>query len=289
MSASYEQIKLNKNESFYIGVFQDNLETSTWHYHHKLELTFVTEGSGKRIVGDSIEEFNPGDMVFIGVKIPHVWIADKNKFATASSRSFESVYLQFGQEIMPKEILKLPELVNVKKALKLSERGVRIVGDTLNEVSRLMLELPYVDNFERMINFYKIMNAIGQSDSHILLASEKYVVNRFRSNNERVNKIHEFLMSHHQEEINLEQISELVHLAPGSLCRFFKAQMGITIFDYLNKIKIDYASSLLLNNDMTIVDVAFDSGFHNISHFNKQFKKLLGRTPSEYRKQFERR
>ena len=57
MSASYEQISLNPNESFYIGVFQDNLEKSTWHYHHKMELTFVTEGKGKRIVGDSIEGF----------------------------------------------------------------------------------------------------------------------------------------------------------------------------------------------------------------------------------------
>jgi AraC-like DNA-binding protein len=287
MSASYEQIHLNKNESFYIGVFQDNIEKSTWHYHYKLELTFVTEGKGQRIVGDSIEDFGPGDLIFIGVKMPHVWIADRNEFGSETARSLESVYLQFGQDILPEEILRLPELVYVEKALKLSERGVRVTGDTLNEVSRLMLELPYENSFTRMIYFYQIMNAIGKSTSNVLLASEEYLERRFRSTNARITKIHEYLMSHYQDEINLEQIADLVHMAPGSLCRFFKSQIGITIFDYLNKIKVDYACSLLLNKDLSIANIAYDCGFNNISHFNKQFKKLIGNTPTQYRKQFE--
>lgn len=287
MSASYEQINLKANESFYIGVFQDNIEISTWHYHNKMELTFVTEGIGKRVVGDSIEDFGPGDLIFIGAKIPHVWIAEKNIFGSEATRSLESVYLQFGQDIVPEEMLELPEFVHVKKAIELSERGVHITGDTLNEVSRLMLELPYEDNFTRMIYFYQIMNAIGKSKSNILLASDEYVTKRFKSTNERITKVHEYLMSNFQEEVNLEQIAKLVHMAPGSLCRFFKTETGITIFDYLNKIKVDYACSLLLNHDLSVADIAFDCGFNNISHFNKQFKKIMDTTPRQYRKQFE--
>ncbi len=288
MSASYEQISLNSNESFYIGVFQDNIEKGTWHYHHKLELTFVTEGKGKRIVGDSIEDFYPGDLIFIGAKIPHVWIAEKNEFGSETARSLESVYLQFGQNIIPDNILKLPEFADVKKAIKLSQRGVHITGNTLNEVSSLMLELPYKDNFARIIYFYRIMDAIGKSSSNILLASEEYAARRFSSSNERITKIHEYLMSNAHEEVNLEKIAQLVHMAPGSLCRFFKSEMDMTIFDYLNKIKIDYACSLLLDRELGIADIAYDCGFNNLSHFNKQFKKNLNITPSQYRKQFER-
>lgn len=288
MSASYEQISLNSNESFYIGVFQDNIEKGTWHYHNKLELTFVTEGKGKRIVGDSIEDFYPGDLIFIGAKIPHVWIAEKNEFGTEKARSLESVYLQFGQNIIPDEVLKLPEFADVKKAIKLSQRGVHITGDTLNEVSSLMLELPYKDNFSRIIYFYRIMDAIGKSSSNILLASEDYVARRFNSTNERITKIHEYLMSYSHEEVNLEKLAQLIHMAPGSLCRFFKSEMGMTIFDYLNKIKVDYACSLLLDRELSIAGIAYDCGFNNLSHFNKQFKKNMNITPSQYRKQFER-
>ena len=66
MSAKYEQISLFENQSFSIGIFQDNLEKSSWHYHNNFEISFITEGTGKRIVADSMEEFQPGDLVFIG-------------------------------------------------------------------------------------------------------------------------------------------------------------------------------------------------------------------------------
>ena len=72
MTASLEKIGIKNNESLLIGIFQDNMEKSTWHYHNNFELSFILEGSGKRIVADSIEEFQPGDLVFIGRNLPHV-------------------------------------------------------------------------------------------------------------------------------------------------------------------------------------------------------------------------
>lgn len=285
MIASLENIVLEKGSSFYIGIFQDNLEKSTWHYHNKYEISFITEGSGKRIVADSIEEFHPGDLIFIGKKLPHVWIADKDT-STPSGRTLETVYLQFADDVLPSELLALPEFENVKRALRLAERGMKIVGDTLNEVSRIMLQLPYMKHFERVINFYNIMDIIGKSESSELLTSEEYLKKRFTTSSKRIAMIHEYLMNNYKEEIDLEKLAELVSLAKGSLCRLFKAEMGCTIFEYLNKIKVDYACNLLMDEDHSVVDVSFDSGFNNLSHFNKQFKKQTKLTPSQYRKQF---
>ena len=73
-------------------------------------------------------------------------------------------------------------------------------------------------------------------------------------------------------------------MAPASVCRFFKSSTGITIFEYLNKIKIDYSCRLLLNTDLNVVDISYDCGFNNLSHFNKQFKKFINKTPTQYRK-----
>jgi len=58
----------------------------------------------------------------------------------------------------------------------------------------------------------------------------------------------------------------------------------MTIFEYLNKIKIDYSCQLLLNSDRNVVDISYDCGFNNLSHFNKQFKKFIGKTPSQFRR-----
>jgi len=286
LSALLEKIIVKEDESFSIGVFQDNLEKSTWHYHNNFEISFITEGSGKRIVGDSIEEFQPGDLAFIGSNLPHVWIADKET-RMLSKRTLEMVFLQFNLNILSDQLLSLPEFSNVKKALVLSERGIQIIGDTLNQVSEVMLQLPYLKSFERMIHFFILMDLIGKSKTNIQLASKEYLKIRFKTGNKRVADIHEYLMNNYREEVNLKELAGLVNMAEGSLCRFFKMNMGITVFEYLNKIKTEFACKLLMDPDLSILEVCLDSGFNNVSHFNKQFKKITGVPPSEYRKRFD--
>ncbi len=271
--------------SLTVGIFQDTIEKSIWHYHREYELTFVTEGSGKRIVGDSIKEFHPGDLILIGPQLPHVWVADKPIVEMPFERTLETVYVLFDHSILPESLLRLPELTMAGKAIKMAQRGLQIKGETLHRVSELMLQLPYLDDFTRLMYFYEILKNIGESEFLNILASEDYIKTKFTSNNDRLNKVHEYLMTHYQEEINLSAIASLVHLAPGSLCRFFKSNMGLPIFEYLNKIKVNYACKLLMDESLSITGICFDCGFNNLSHFNKQFKKHCGFTPREYRKQ----
>jgi AraC-like DNA-binding protein len=286
MPALFEKLVVKDDESFFIGIFQDNLEKSTWHYHNNFEISFITEGSGKRIVGDSIEEFQPGDLAFIGPNLPHVWIADKET-RILSKRTLEMVFLQFNLNVLSDQLLSLPEFSNVKRALNLSERGIQIIGDTLNQVSEVMLQLPYLKSFERMLHFFMMMDIIGKSKTNVQLASKEYFKIRFTTGNKRIAAIHEYLMNNYREEVDLKRLAGLVNMAEGSLCRFFKMNMGITVFEYINQIKTEFACKLLMDPDLSIMEVCLDSGFNNVSHFNKQFKKNTGVPPSEYRKRFK--
>jgi AraC-like DNA-binding protein len=87
--------------------------------------------------------------------------------------------------------------------------------------------------------------------------------------------------------VDLKRLAALVNMAEGSLCRFFKMNTVITVFEYLNQIKTEFACNLLMDPSLSIMEVCFDSGFSNISHFNKQFKRNTGVPPSEYRKRFK--
>ena len=253
MKELLEQIKLNPKQSFFIGVFQDHIDQSRWHYHQEFELSFITEGSGRRIVGDSVETFYPGDLIFIGPRIPHVWFSDSPSMKQHSGRTLESVYLLFNHQILPEEITRLPEFSDVNRAIQYSERGLRITGNTLNQVSRIMLQLPYLSNIKRLMLFYEIMDMIGRSDSFSYLASAEYVKTRYHPVNSRVKRIHEYMMKNYREEVTLKEIADLVHMAPASASRFFKSATGLTVFEYLNKIKIDLARQLLLNTDMSVL------------------------------------
>ncbi len=285
MTASLEKFSVKEDESIRIGIFQDNMEKSSWHYHNNFEITFITEGFGKRIVADSIVEFQPGDLVFIGSNLPHVWIADKET-RMLSARSLEMVFLQFTSDVVSPQLLILPEFKYISKAIALSERGIQIVGQTLNDVSEIMLQLPYLKSFDRMLHFFKLMDIIGRSETNIQLASKEYLNMRFTTGNKRIAAIHEYLMNNYRENVNLQRIAELVNMAEGSLCRFFKMNMGMTVFEYLNQLKVELACKLLMDRDLSIMEVCLDSGFNNLSHFNKQFRKVNSMPPSEYRNRF---
>jgi AraC-like DNA-binding protein len=130
------------------------------------------------------------------------------------------------------------------------------------------------------------MDIIGKSETNKPLATKEYLAKRFTTGNKRIATIHEYLMNNYREDIDLSKLATLVSMAEGSLCRFFKMNMGITLFEYLNQIKTEFACKLLMNKDLSILEICLDSGFNNISHFNKQFKKITGVPPSEYRKRF---
>ena len=138
-----------------------------------------------------------------------------------------------------------------------------------------------------MLHFLSLMDIIGRSETNIQLASKEYLRVRFTTGNKRIAAIHEYLMNHYREEVDLRRLADLINMAEGSLCRFFKMNMGMTVFEYLNQIKVEFACKLLMDPDLSIMEVCLDSGFNNLSHFNKQFKKINGLPPSEYRNRFK--
>jgi len=287
MSQVPEKITGLQQPTILVGIFQDNLESINWHYHDYYEISFITEGTGKRFVADSMDDFFPGDLVFVAPNIPHTWVVDKEQ-VTTNARKLEMVYLQFTDTTLGKDMLALSEFSNASTALKHSERGIRVTGKTLDEASNMLLQMPYSNSFNRNILFLELLDLIGKSNDLIPLASKEYINKRFHSDNKRIQTIHEYFMKHYRDEIDLTQIASLVSMAEGSLCRFFKMQMGMTIFEYLNKIKVEFACKLLMNKEISITEVAYDSGFNNLSHFNKQFKKVTNLQPSEYRLRFKK-
>ena len=275
-----------QTSSLKTGVFQDNLEKSIWHYHNHFEITFILEGTGKRIVGDSIMEFHPGDMVLMGPDLPHVWISDRSS-SGLTSRTLEMVYVQFDGEDFAGKVTALPEAEGIRMAMEQSAGGIQITGETLNRVSEIMLQLPYLNPFDSLLSFLRMMDLIGRSDTNIKLAGSDYLLRRFKTGNQRLAAVHDYLMKHYREEIDLDRLANVTHMAKGSLCRYFKGATGITIFDYLNRIKVDLACKLLMDKELSILEVCVDSGFNNLSHFNKQFRRITGFTPTIFRRQFQ--
>nr|WP_255552108.1 AraC family transcriptional regulator [Roseivirga sp. E12] len=89
-------------------------------------------------------------------------------------------------------------------------------------------------------------------------------------------------MHHFQEDINVDDIADLVSMNKSSFCRYFKRTTQKTFTEFLNEIRIGFACKMLVERQMGILEISYYCGYNNISHFNRQFKKKMGLSPSAY-------
>jgi AraC-like DNA-binding protein len=97
-------------------------------------------------------------------------------------------------------------------------------------------------------------------------------------------KIKEYLNTHYQEDITLDKLTEVIGYSKNYLCRIFRENTGITINEYLSNVRINRAADILASTDMEVSEVSKATGFTNIFHFIKKFKKVIGIPPGGYRK-----
>ena len=98
-----------------------------------------------------------------------------------------------------------------------------------------------------------------------------------------VNYIHE----HYAEKISIPELAEMLYVSPYHLCREFKKATGKTIVQYLNMTRVLHAQRMLLETDYNITRISKETGFSNLTHFNRIFKSIAGMSPSEKRKQYK--
>ncbi|MGL1892420.1 MAG: AraC family transcriptional regulator [Spirochaetaceae bacterium] len=101
---------------------------------------------------------------------------------------------------------------------------------------------------------------------------------------ERMSKLIEYINLHHEEDIALADLAELVNLSTFYVSHLIKENTGLSFRQNLSQIRTHHAISLMLNTNMKLVDIALESGFSDIKYFNRSFKKLYGETPSQLRK-----
>ena len=98
-----------------------------------------------------------------------------------------------------------------------------------------------------------------------------------------VTRIQACLKEAFRENLSLNDIAGKIGMNANAMCRLFKRETGQTIFHYLARIRIDNACRLLIDTGWPVSRIAWESGYANLSHFNRQFKQMTGQTPLEYR------
>ena len=252
------------------------------HSHKNFELNYITSGAGRRIVGDNISGFETGDLVLLGPELPHCWElldTDKNKEPTC-------IVTHFSENIINSDFFKMPELEKVVDLLKQANRGIRFKIEDDAEIREVLLEMAESEGLEYYIGLLKIFNSLIQIEERDKLSNPLNHSSVFSKNIEKINKVYEYVFQNIQEGIKLEEASAVLNMAPSSFCRFFKKKTNLTFMEYVKNVRVGMAAKLLAETDKQITQICFESGYNNLANFNHYFKENMGKTPSEYRKNF---
>ena len=250
-----------------------------WHYHPELELVIIKESKGTRFVGDSIEKFQPGEVILIGKNLPHMWLNDDIYFQEDSGLEAVAYIIHFREDFVGQSFLELPYTKVVTHLLKNARKGIRFINLETDIVNRIEHLIEETSVFTGLIKFLEILYDLGRHKDIKILASDGYRNNTLTKSTD---KTHEFIFANFNKPISLTEVARIEGMNPSAFSRYFKRIHRKTFSRYLIEIRIGYACKLLLEYKANISTACFEAGFNSISNFNKQFRKIKGMNPSEY-------
>jgi AraC-like DNA-binding protein len=273
---------------FFIREVKQTFFSSEFHFHEECQLAYIIKGSGKRIVGDSVENFSENELVFLGSNLPHVWFNMDRKLSKNKKLHSISLSLFISPEKFIEHLQHMGDVEKIRHLFQKSKRGMVITGESkVRLIALLKKAYKEKNDLAHIITLLKIVDVLSETNDYRFLASPNYS-NQFHAHeNERMHSVYEYLMKNFKKEISLKEVSSLAAMNPNAFCRFFKSRTQKSLMQFINEIRIGHACGLLANPEETILQVAYKSGFNNVSNFNHFFKLIKKTSPRQYRKQLQ--
>lgn len=272
-----------ENHSFKISEHNYPNFIKVWHYHPELELVAILKSSGTRFIGDNIEQFKEGEVVLIGKDLSHMWLNDKEYFEGDPNLRAEAIAVHFKEDFAGKGFLKMPEMSSIENLVENARYGIKFIGDTTLIITHIK-ELENLSGVDKAISFIQLLNLLAKHENFELLSSVGFVDSFKMSGEKNLEKVYEYIIKNFKENISLIDVAKVANMNPSAFSRFFKRVNRKTYSEYLNEVRVGYACKLLIEEKYNISEICFDSGFNNISNFNRQFKKTTKYSPSDYMK-----
>jgi len=277
----FEVIVNEPGRSFRIYQHDHSHAIAKWNYHPEYELHLITKTRGTMFVGDCIEEFYPGNLCLIGPNIPHDWTSNIGKDEVVVGRD---IVIQFtANSIGLNENNTLPEMDTLKELLKLSHLGLIFSGPNLPEVHALMKKMRFQEGLAAYASFLSIMAILATKAEKRTLVSPHYKPNLSKETTRRIQMVFEEIYENLNKEIKVSKFCKKLDMSPSTFSRFFQKNSGMNFSSYLRKMRLGRACYLLSNTDQKVVNISANSGFKNLSNFNRHFKEEMNMTPSQYR------
>lgn len=258
------------------------------HRHDFWEIVYVYEGIGENHTENTSSIITEGNLLLISPGAAHTIISNSN----ANCPRVRICNCLFTIDFFDKALndyFKINELKNFRLYSILKNRDVFCVQLNDNEIKTICGYI-YDINRECCIKDIRIDELIKNSIVNLLIEATRIYETPERNLNSDTKEnslaaiLEQYMKANLNSKITLASLSEQVHLAPAYLSRYFKEHTGETVSEYLFRIRIERAAELLRTTSYSITEISALCGYSSLGNFQRYFKKLVGISPSEYRK-----
>lgn len=255
------------------------------HCHDIMELNFVENAAGaRRVVGDSSEVIGDCDLVLItSSDLEHVWEQHECKSDDIHEVTVQ-FYIHFEDEHTP---FRTNPYKSIYQMMMRAKRGLAFRMSAIMTIYPRLVNLASIDDkFLMAHELMYILHELSKFDDAYELASSTFAKVDVSSESRRVLKVKDFINTHINDELRLEQLANLVSMTPTAFSRFFKLRTGKTLSEYIVDIRLGHAARLLLDTNDSVSEICWNCGFNTLSNFNRLFRKRKGCSPTEFREKY---
>jgi AraC-like DNA-binding protein len=287
-SAIIEEITpLSEKDCFYVVERYKTEFTYPIHTHQESELNFVEHAAGvRRIVGDSSEIIGDYDLVLItGDGLEHAW--EQNGCASPRIRE---ITIQFSQDLFSQPFINKNQFSSIRLMLERGKNGMSFPMSAILRVYPLLDVLASEKvGFYAFVKFMSILYELSLCTEARTLSSSAFAKTHVPTDSRRVQKVSTYIETHYKENIHLQALADMVGMTPAAFSRFFKLRAGKRLSDYIADTRIGHAARLLVDSTMSISEIGYESGFNNLSNFNRIFKQKERCTPKQFRDNYKKK
>ena len=286
MKTALHRSAIPPSQIFVIKYLEEQHFDPVWHAHSEYQLFVVLRGTGTRFIGDSIKSFQPNELILTGPHLPHVWRSDEIYFDRNSEFSTSGIVIYLNDNFLGDHILEKEEMVLLKKLFIKSMRGLEFYGPKKIQVIEMMKELVTLQGVPSVIRLLHILELLGGTKEYHYISSKAYEDAFDQHETDRLNKVYEYAFQNFRKKVLLQDLAELLHMTPTSFSRYFTMKNNKPFSKFIAEIRIKHACKMLTETDESIAQICYDCGFNTLSNFNKQFKEIMLKRPTQYKKEF---
>jgi AraC-like DNA-binding protein len=255
-----------------------------WHYHPEFELTLTLNSRGQRYIGDSIENYDDGDLVLLGPNLPHTWCSAERHDA---GRPHHAVVMWFTEDWASSITGMLAEMRAIRPLLAEAGRGIVFSSEAAADARPLIEAIPDRPPADRLVRLMEVLARLATDADRAPIAGPGSDRLKVASPDQpRIARVLDHIHAHYREPVSVETLAGVAALSPSGFHRLFRRHTQLTVTAYVAQLRIGQACALLVNTEQPVAHIADSVGYANLAHFNQQFRAAKGMTPRDFRRSF---